>query len=278
MKISFIIAILFYSLSTFSQQELKVYTVSEIDYPIENVLVYNLNNNTFNYSDPSGETILNYTSGKDSTNIRIPGYEPVYLTIEDIFARNNKIFLKPYFEELDQVWITDSKVKGKMLKREMKAKNKYFTELVSSGASLISTYHHKDCSGVLQALTFYIDKTALKKTDSTYLRPLIYLLEGDNKVSLLDTPYAILIDNNQAKDVLINFANSKIPLVKDNTYLFGFEVINRDDRKEKIQIRVGNSKGNYSLLKGNPTSDWTKLSIGKEGFSIDYELYFNSCN
>lgn len=280
MKIFNLLFVLLIASSLYSQQKQTVRVISIDGGPVENVVVYNLTSKLFNYTDEKGKAELNYITNKDSVFIQIPGYKTKYFIAEEIFLNENKIILESYIEKLEEVKISTHKTtKNIFTGKKVKFKRKYFTELVSSGASIVSSYKHLKCTDAkLKELKIFVDKSKLKINDSIFVRPLIFLQNDDNFTNLLETPYSILLRKDENQEVIIKFFNDGIQFSKDEEYLIGFEIINRNNISQKISFRAGNVKNNYSLLKGNPNAKWTKISVGKYELSIDYELYFESCN
>lgn len=212
-----------------------------------------------------------------SIMITIPGYTNEKQTIADLKLKEGKVQLSLKIENLETVYISSKKAEYSC-KRIVPSKRKNYTRSINSGTAYVSYYNHSkygNCN--LNSVLFYFDNSSLITNKKIYIRPLIYEVQNENMIPLIETPYAILLNPSQ-DNVLINLTNAEIRFEDNKEYLIGFEVINRDDSEKIISFRLANHRNNYTLFRANPTVPWYDFRVDGGRFSLDYEIYFDHCN
>jgi hypothetical protein len=103
MKKTIIILMILVSNNLFSQNRLNGIVLNyDTKKPIEYVDVYNKEN----FTSTNNEGRFSFDSKNDSIKIRLIGYEPIFTTFKKI--KNDTIFLKSKFEELDEITLSNS--------------------------------------------------------------------------------------------------------------------------------------------------------------------------
>jgi hypothetical protein len=103
MKKTVVILIILVSNNLFSQNRLNGIVLNyDTKKPIEYVDIYNKEN----FTSTNNEGKFSFDSKNDSIKIRLIGYEPIFTTFKKI--KNDTIFLKSKFEELDEITLSNS--------------------------------------------------------------------------------------------------------------------------------------------------------------------------
>lgn len=103
MKKTIVILIILVSNNLFSQNRLNGIVLNyDTKKPIEYVDIYNKEN----FTSTNYEGRFSIASKNDSIKIRLIGYEPIFTTFKKI--KNDTIFLKSKFEELDEITLSNS--------------------------------------------------------------------------------------------------------------------------------------------------------------------------
>ncbi len=260
---------------SYSQNSIDVKVKSVFNHKaIENVLISNMISKTYSYSKNNGLGKILFSSKEDSILFSIPGYEKKIFNITEIENLNNKVFLRPKPELLDEVLIKAKKEPEHNYKFIRKKKKKYYSKLVSSNAAIVSTYRHKKNKEYkLQGISFYFDNETLSNNELLFIRPIIFEYSDKLNLSILENPNVIELDR-ETKKIIIDLSNQNIYFKNKTLYLIGFQLVNKNDVIKVISIRVLNPKKEYSLIKSSPNGDWFKQDNSGNGFSIDFELFF----
>ena len=91
---SFSVILFLVVLTSFAQTNIKVVTKEAQDEFAENVLVYNFQTKSFDYSSKNGKVDLEYTSSKDSVLIFKPGFEKQHFQVHTLQKNNFIVYLK----------------------------------------------------------------------------------------------------------------------------------------------------------------------------------------
>ncbi|WP_054850974.1 hypothetical protein [Olleya sp. ITB9] len=274
-KISLILIVLISNLS-YSQDSLFIKIKNEKNKILDNVLVLNKHNNKYSYSNENGISKIIYKNNSDSIEFSIPGFKNNKLTIKEIYNKNKEVILNEEIEILDEVIISSKKIPEHDYNYKIKSKKKYYTTLVSSEATILSSYTHKNCNDCeLVGIVFYLENDVLFDNETILIRPLIFNNKEGKRIDILKSPQVLEINNNTSK-LIIDLSNSNINFQKKEMYYIGFELINKNGMLKRIKIKSSNEKRSHALMKSKPTSEWFKQDNNGNGFSNDFELYFRN--
>lgn len=271
------ITTLFFLFITFlinGQDSIVVTTKSSENNPINNVLAINQKNKTFNYSNKIGETKIFYINKNEIINFEIPGYENLELSVDDIIKRNKTLILNPKFEILSEVLVKAKSMPKYDSSFKYKNIDKYYTDILGSNATFLSFYKHKICDACsLSALAFFIKSNSASNLKEYKVKPLIYKKTKDTMVRLFEN-YDLLMISDDEEKILIDLSKLALKLKKNEGYYIGFKLINSHIHSGKLKVRALNFKKSHSLLKKSPVDDWFILDNDKNGYTLDFELYF----
>lgn len=270
-----IIALGFFITSLVNGQDSIVVKIKSNDYkPINGVLTINQKNKTFDYSNKKGETTIIYKNKSEIINFDLSGYENLNLSVENILKQKKTIILKRKFETLDEIIVKVKKIPEYDSSFKFKSKKKYYTDIIGSNATFLSYYKNKTCKKCyLSTLVLFIKSDSTINLTDYRLKPLIFRKAKDSLINLFENPDMLNISEND-KEILIDFSRLSLKFNKNEEFYIGFKLISNDKYSNKLKVRALNFKKSHSLLKKSPVDDWFVLDNDRNGYTLDFELYF----
>ena len=274
-KIILFLFILYYPYIVVSQNNIKIKVKANGIEKLENVVVCNLSNKYFNYTNSNGEIVVVYSSLNDIIKFIYPFYEETSFSIDQILKNNNSIELVQKTINLDEVLL----IKKGSLKKEKqfiykpKQRKNYYSKFISSGGAMVSSYVHKKGKfNKLKSISFFIDTSSFV-SDGIQIRPILKKIIDNNLKYLAENNEAVVINKNN-KEINIELTNMDLVLKENEKYYFGFELIDNSKQNE-VAVLSFNSKKAMTYIKSNPVAEFVPLEKVDHSFSIYFELYLS---
>ncbi|NBL65758.1 hypothetical protein GV828_11155 [Flavobacterium sp. NST-5] len=256
---NYVIAFLF--LSSYGQEKCTIFVTDSSKNPLESVLLLNLQNQKFAYSDSTGKVSIEASNLNDSLKLSLPSFEEKKLTFEDLHLANGQVILQSKPIYLDEIVIESNED----ISFEISGKKKYYSSFISNGGALVSGYLHKKKTSYnkLKSVTFKFDKP--QSSVDSKIR--LVILEQSTLMPIKEYRLSEEISEEVILDV-----DSFTEFEQGKNYLIGFELVGNS--KNEVKVLSSSVKNAATYIKPKPFSKWTPLEKNRPTFIINYKLTF----